>query len=36
MGSTTVWVVPLDLALPDGFAAELLTLLHRAHHNHRP
>lgn len=36
MGSATVWVVPLDLALPDGFAAELITLLHRAHHNHRP
>lgn len=36
MGSTTVWVVPLDLLLPDGFAAEILTLLHRAHHNHRP
>ena len=36
MGSTGVWVVPLDLPLPDGFASELLTLLHRAHHNHRP
>jgi tetraacyldisaccharide 4'-kinase len=30
--ATAVWVVPLDLQLPDGLAAELLALLHRAHH----
>ena len=27
LGQTRVWVVPLDLTLPPGFAAELLTLL---------
>lgn len=31
MGNTAVWVVPLDLLLPDGFAAEVLTLLNRSH-----
>ena len=31
MGNTAVWVVPLDLQLPDGFAAELAALLNRTH-----
>lgn len=35
-GATRVWVVPLDLLLPDGFTSELLTLLGRAPHNPRP
>ena len=32
MGITAVWVLPLDLQLPDGFASELVALLHDAHH----
>lgn len=31
MGRTAVWVVPLDLQLPAGFAAELNALLKHAH-----
>lgn len=31
MGNTAVWVVPLDLQLPDGFAAEVAALLNRPH-----
>ncbi len=33
-GNTAVWVLPLDLQLPEGFAAELVALLH--HNAHPP